>query len=146
MCFFKIDDRYKLIQLSTTKETLSNKSNNLIENYSYSELPERTVKINEIDNTILEIHFGKISRNSFSPVNEEDFCKHIFGKKHFSEKNGRIKQMFEKYKSYNGIPDSSILDEINLSAVLKGTEKKDLCLDRGLGFTNMELNFLVVIT
>jgi hypothetical protein len=34
--------------------------------------------------------------------------------------------MFEKYKSYNGIPDSSILDEINLSAVLKGTEKKEL--------------------
>jgi hypothetical protein len=28
--FLKIDDRYKLIQLSTTKETLSNKSNNLI--------------------------------------------------------------------------------------------------------------------
>lgn len=124
--FKKIDNRYKLIQLSTTKETLSNKSNNLIENYSYSELPERTVKINEIDNTILEINFGEKSDNSFSPDNEEDFHNHIFGKKHFSRKNGRITQMFEKYKSYNGIPDSSILDEINLSEVLKGTEKKEL--------------------
>ena len=122
----KIDNRYKLIQLSTTKETLSKNSKNIIEESLHSDLPERTVKINEINNTILEIHFGEISRNSFSPVNEEDFCKHIFGKKHFSEKNGRIKQMFEKYKSYNGIPDSSILDEINLSAVLKGTEKKEL--------------------